>query len=843
MKAHGGQRGVLTRVLLLLLLASTFLVVPPRLSASATSYGPVSVALSTVPPTVPADGGVYPSLVVWLKNSSGLPSVALSDIVVYLSSSLPSVATVSSRVTIKAGGSFAVANVTTSTTPGSTEVTAISNGLKAAAVQVVTATPGGFPDHLVAYAVPPVQLARTSSTGEVVVQVQDDLGVPAITDVPVVVSVTSSDTAVAALASNDLVVPGGGTMANVTYSTTLVTGSSTFTASASGFASGFATVQVVQAPPLVLEVTAEPSLIVPNSVGRLVVSLLDQNGDPAEAPNDITVFLTSSDTAALSIKGTVGNAPVTLTIPKNAVYAETTFASLAQNGSATITASAHGVVSGFAQVSVAKPTPGVSGDQLTMYLAPDPVPSDGRSLPAIGIGLVFKNATRTSPAVAPSTFPVVVTASDNATGRVIEKVTVPFNASMSYAVANFNSTLLPSDAVITASAQDYLPVQADMLTLRPDLPIGPPPTGVVVSPVAPVLPADGKTYQGLLVSLEDRSGGPAVAPSNLVVQLALGSTGVFQLASGSDSVTVPANESSVLVDVLTTAEAGAVNVTAGAPGYSSSWTILTTKALSPAKIAMYGSPIPALASANGTEAVLAVQLQDSVGDPAKARGPTTITIASSQPGLLAAPLQVTINASQDYALVHLDGGSPGTATLSAISQGLLPANMTISTYALKVTTSLFASADSTPPSAPDALTVFVSAEGVDIQNATVSWSVSGGALSAMQLHTGPNGEASATWASSQPGIFTYNATVSSPVFGVRTLTGTVVVVKPVSPTKSPVATVEDYLVYAVPAAAAVIAIAFVLRRRRRGGSIEDEDSLGLGPAPGEGTALDLRARL
>lgn len=814
------------------------------LPASATTHvaGPYGLVLSSVPARIPADGQVYGALVVSLVNSSGLPVVAPYDIQVYLSSAVSGVADVPQSVAIHAGQSYVVANVTTSTTPGSASVTATAAGLKTASVLVRTVVPSGFPDHLVAFAVPPVQLARTTpSEGEIVVQVQDDLGLPARTAGAVTVSVSSSDKRVLNVSGSSFTIPAQSTAAWDNYTTGLVTGSASVTASATGFTSGSTSVTIVQAPGLVLRVTAEPGLIAPGgSTGRIVVSLSDTFGDPAEAPANIQVYLTSSNlTVAVISTGSSGLSPYPLTIPKDQTYAETTFTSKSL-GTTNITASAHGLVAGFGKVVVAKSLPPTG---LRLFLAPNPV-STGQYLKAIAVGLVHLNKTGAiNPSVASTATQAVVTASDNATGRVIWQQYITFNILDSYEAVTFSSTQLPSTTVVTAAAQNLVSAQAVMKTLRPDLPIGPPPSRVVVSPITQSFPADGNLYQGLLISLQDSSGGPAVAPGDVPVHLSLNRTDLFQVVAANSSVTVPANQGFAIAWVRTLAVEGTVNVTAGSSGFRPSWTLLSTRAPSPARLALYASPSPAMLSPGGNQALLAIQLQDTHGNPARARVQTTVSLISSNTTLFARPLSVTIPVHSDYAVVPLKIGGPSTSVITAITPGLRPANATFTSLRLPLGITLSSSAAIIYPNQTATFTASVLAMHEPVQNATVAWHATGGTLSYQKSVTGSNGVASVKVTPTGLGVVLVYATISSALIGSVNSTSaqTVVINYPAKPpAPSLLSQIYSYLPYIGAGVAAVVVVAIFVIRRRRGGNVEEEDTLDIGPAAGEGTALDLR---
>ena len=228
---------------------------------------PSALVLTVIPPKLPADGGSYPAIVVSLQSSAGKASLALNDTVVFLTSSQESVGTVTGQVTITQGTAFAVANFTTSATPGVTSISASSSGLSAASTQVTTSTPSGFATTLSVIPVPGTQLVNPKGQGTVLVETLDSAGFPAKASSDIPVTLSSSDNNVVSLPSGSLTLPSGSVLSSVPYEVGVSPGTATITGSASGFNSGSGTVTVQGASPFALSIIAQPDPISTSTAG------------------------------------------------------------------------------------------------------------------------------------------------------------------------------------------------------------------------------------------------------------------------------------------------------------------------------------------------------------------------------------------------------------------------------------------------------------------------------------------------------------------------------------------------------------------------------------------------
>ena len=153
--------------------------------ADSQSLAPTAISLSPIPSKLPADNNTYPAVVVSVVDAAGQPTVALADINVSITSSSENVGKITPNVVIPAGETYAIANFTTTHTAGVTTITATTTGLTTASTLVTTVVAVGYPTHLVITAVPDTVPASSASTAHLILELEDDVGLPAkaITDV------------------------------------------------------------------------------------------------------------------------------------------------------------------------------------------------------------------------------------------------------------------------------------------------------------------------------------------------------------------------------------------------------------------------------------------------------------------------------------------------------------------------------------------------------------------------------------------------------------------------------------------------------------------------------------
>jgi hypothetical protein len=577
----------------------------------------------------------------------------------------------------------------------------------------------------------------------------------------------------------------------VNYTSGYAIGQAFITATATGFSAGTTSLGVVGSPPYALKVSAEPSDAVLSTIDRVVVWLTDQAGNPARASSPVSVTLTSSNLTVASVSPTV------VTIPTGQISAVASFTTTTHNGTVSITASAQGLLSGFSTVSTfgAKDKPAA----LTIITAPNPVLADNGKYAAIVVAVI--DSVNTRPDVVAASTLVTITSSDTAVGSVTTQVTIP--AGGEFAVANITSTYLVGSSTITASAQGLESAQAQ------ETAFGPIPVSVVVTPVASTISADGATYSALTVSLQDAFGNPAVAPSNIVVQLTSSRPDILSVTS---PVIIQTGQTYTFATVKTGLSPGASNITASASGYSASSTLLTTVVPAPDKVALYIGPNSTVSSAIAPDALLTVQLQDINGLPARAQQATSVIVTASNSSVLQKPILLNISAGADYASAYLSTLSYGLTSLTASSAGLGSSSQSLnvvnspSNATLRATTNLiYANQSST-------LIARVNALNHGVQGAQIKWFTTAGSLSTANSTTNAAGTSLVTFTdtgATVATVTTVTAQISTPFIGTKNFTTTITVLPvPPKPVKSFYQDISPYLVYIIIAIIAAAAVVF-----------------------------------
>lgn len=804
--------------LLVLIMALSFIGGAVSLPVSAAGP-PLTIGVQVAPSVLPADGGTYRAIYVYLLDSAGSPTLAFDNVTVFLTSSIPAVGVVlNSSVTIVEGKGYAVADFQSSPTPGSTGVTASASGYKTGSAKVTTAIPRGYPTAISLIPVPSEVNSTTSSlrSGKMIIELVDQAGQPAKTAVSTQVSVYSSSPKILSLNATSFTMQAGELLKVLSFSTGFVPGSATVVASAPQLTSGSAQVTVLGRPPLALKLFAQPDTLVTSGTGRLVIALTDLSGSPVPAPSPIVVQLRSSSTATVSV-------PSSITIPAGEIYTTVVMSagSSPSTPGPTITASSSGLQSGF--VDVPTFTPVSAPASLKLYVGPNIVLANHGNYTSVVVSLLDSQG---HPAVvsAGESYDVILTSSHNSSVGEFGQSSyssMTFTEGLNNLVwtVPFTSTFVPGTTDLTVSAQNLLPDTGAIAT------VGSVPSKVVVSSLFSSIPADGVTHPALEVSLEDSSGGPAVASSPVTVYLSSSQTGIAQVNS---PVVINAGISAVVANVKSTSVGGDANITAYtnslSGGYSSSTAVVSTSTPSPSVVVGFLAP-PALApSPEQNSSVLVLELQDSAGNPAKARVSTTLTVTSSNTAVVNGTMTVKVPQGASFVDVPISPLAAGSAALTVISPGLVPATVNLQSDPSPVSATIAAVPSSTYSGQQVSVTVSLTMDGKGVSGANVTWGSIGGAVGAGSSVTDASGKATADFTPTQVGVATVRANVTSRFTGTDSMSTYILVSQPPQPKGllPRLLTFPYFLILVAIAAVIAVVVLFLVRRRRRSSQAEGE---------------------
>jgi hypothetical protein len=229
--------------------------------ATATTSGPVptGLVLYSFPPTLPADNGAYPGIVVQLQDPNGSPARAqIGGVTVTLFCSDITIGTVDQVVTIKAGDTFATATFTTTHLSGSANITAIAQGYSSAKTKMTTKDTSAIATNLKVYVSPPSVPADGATHKQIAVQLQDSVGniVRAPNDVSVTISSSSNATGTA---QPSITIDRNEVYGLAEFSSTYLSGDTEITAAASDYEASQETLTTVGPIPSKIAVYTAPS--------------------------------------------------------------------------------------------------------------------------------------------------------------------------------------------------------------------------------------------------------------------------------------------------------------------------------------------------------------------------------------------------------------------------------------------------------------------------------------------------------------------------------------------------------------------------------------------------------
>lgn len=463
------------------------------------------------------------------------------------------------------------------------------------------------PAKLKIYVAPTKVPADNKAYEMIFVQLQDSKNNPARAPESITVYLSSSKTDVGSTDST-ITIQKGSTYAKANFYSTYTPGTTTITASASGFATVQGSITTVGPVPSKLAVYALPPTLPADGSSHeaIVVQLQDASGAPARAPlGDLVVTLSSSNT-------TVGTVSPSVTIKAGSTYTTANF--LANNvGSTTITAIASGYSSGQAIIKTEHGN--ATAVKLAIHVAPLKVLADGGAYNMIAVQLQDASGKLASASSAQS-----ISLSSSATDIGTVDTSVTINAGSTYSMARLYSTHSPGSTTITAAAPGYTSSQASITT------IGYVPTKLAVFCAPSSLPADGQSYDAIIVQLQDSSGNPAKDPIG-AIKVSLFSSKT-EIGDVDPEIVIPFGENFATAKFRSLYSAGSTSITAQSAGYTAAQASMTVSLID-----KYALTISAVAEPNpvNSSAQTTLRMYVTYSGLAPAAG-ATVKLASDKGG-------------------------------------------------------------------------------------------------------------------------------------------------------------------------------------------------------------------
>ena len=445
----------ITLAITVLILTSAFFVFNQNNTSSALN-NPSKLYIYTGPTSVLADNNTYSCIFVQLQDSSGLPSRALQDTTISLSSSLTNIGTVDPFITIPKGATYASANFKTAFSPGTTTISASATGF--ATVQATMTTVGPIPSAVAVYGFPSTLPADGNLHQAIMLQLQDSIGNPArAPQGGVQIALSCSDNSIG-IVSSVATINEGQTYATANFTTTTKaqTDGRAETAIITALAQGYTPNQLtitttpIATNPTQLKIFTGPQKVPAdqNSYAIIAVELQNSGGFVAVNQTDILATIASNDQSICKIDS--------ITIPQTQTYALATLNTTYKAGFATISAVATDLLWDHQTVN----TFGFTPSKLCIFCVPVNLPADNKTYQAIQVQL---QAAQGRPAKDPqANVNVNLFSSQPTVGVVSSTLTIPFGQTQ--ATGSLTVSNAPGTTTIAAQASGYTTGQAPIST-------------------------------------------------------------------------------------------------------------------------------------------------------------------------------------------------------------------------------------------------------------------------------------------------------------------------------------------------------------------------------------------
>jgi len=745
---------VRTSLLLSLILVLTLNVATPVSGQTETS---LSLALYVAPDRLPADGGIYSSLIIQLEDS-GNPVVAPSDIQITLASTDETVGMVVPQITIPKGQIYIVTVFQTTRTPGVTTITALSQEAAIGSITVTTVIPTGTSTKLGIYAAPSSIPAEPGMTSRIIVQLEDSRGLPVRAPSNIKVSFTLTESSIGSVDSQ-AVIPEGETQTTTTFHANYNVGTTEIRASAKSYTSAATTLTTGGSAASTLTLYAlPPKLHILDRFGWLIVQLQDGSGKPAKAPSDISVTLTSTNP-------NIAYAEKSVTIQTGKTQATTRVVLLAA-GSVTVTALSEGYTPVSASITITAYTGNPNPiSSLGLTVAPSTIPSDGGIYTPVAVQLLDSSGNPTwSAALTTVSFSLSNVDAGSASTARIEGMD-------SYALVTFQTTRTPGTTTMYTIAQGYSTASTTITTS------GSLADRIALFTVPSKIYADNGVHESLIVQLQDSSNKPVKTQKEVILSLDSSNP---EVGSVEPRAIIRGGSDHVIVQFHSTNTPGSTTIEAIAEGYAAKSVQITTSTTAPSAFALFAVPSKVVANGESYDSIF-IKLLDSSGSLTIAWSDITLQLMSTNTEVGTADSTITIPKGRAFTVTKFHSGViAGETTINALSGGFQLTTLKISTLILPASLNITVGPESITVGEESNLNITVTSKGAALPSAQMFLETDLGSFASNASTTDSYGNATTKYLSSQPGNATITVTVNKP--GYEVVNGTIgIVVSPLPP--------------------------------------------------------------
>ena len=470
------------------------------------SLEPTRLALYAAPSSFIPDPGFVGMVYIQLLNSQSLPAVSTFDTPVDLASSDSTIGKIPSYAVIPAGSTGLLVEFTPQKKVGSTTLEASAPGLAPAELKVNVAGP--VAEKIKIEFAPNLLPAINYNDAMMSIQLVDQDDKPVKASGNLRVTLRSSDTSVAEVPQY-LDIVGGHSYATTFIKAKGKVGEVTITASATGYETGLNTIEAIPMSTASLEeakvikVFSLPSVLPPDNSEHqsIVIAFQDEQGNPYRQSNYVysRIALSTSNTQVGEITSTSFVAKETYAIGK--------FKTKYSIGDTVLTASAQGYQPGQFELVIGGSGPA----SVAVTQLPGIIEAKGFGSNSLIVSLMGHEG---EPVSAQEDTTVFLSSSSTDIAKVQASVLIP--AGESYAVNEVQSTQRAGQSIITAASEGLASGSTTFRTVGFSGSISEYHLGLYV---IPRLPADGKSYEAVVVQLQDQNGLPVLAKSDVEVTL------------------------------------------------------------------------------------------------------------------------------------------------------------------------------------------------------------------------------------------------------------------------------------------------------------------------------------